>query len=145
MFIPIIKKRLAVVFLSLAGIPGLLAQTAGSVSGHLTDPSGAQLPQTEVTLIDVATSGLRTTKSTSAGDYTFTEVPPGTYSIQAKHAGFKAVQSDTFDVQVQQSVRLDFMLQVGAVTESVTVEATGALLQSDNASLGTVIDNAQVN
>jgi hypothetical protein len=145
MFNPIVKRLLAGVFLSFLAVPGLRAQTAGSISGHLTDPTGAELPQTEVTLTDVATNGSRSTRSTSAGDYTFTEVPPGTYTIQAKHVDFKVVQSDTFNVQVQQSVRLDFMLQVGAVTESVTVDATGALLQSDNASLGTVVDNAQVN
>jgi hypothetical protein len=145
MFNTRIKKMLSLAFLSLAGIPGLLGQTAGSVAGHLTDPTGAQLAQTDVVLTDVATSAFRTTKTTSAGDYTFTEVPPGTYTIQAKHAGFKAMQSDSFEVQVQQSVRLDFMLQVGAVTESVTVDTTGALLQSDNASLGTVVDNAQIN
>jgi hypothetical protein len=145
MFSPTVKKTLSIIFLSLAIAPELLAQTAGSVSGHLTDPSGAQLPQTEVTLTDVATSGSRITQSTSAGDYTFTEVPPGTYTIQAKHVGFKAVQSDSFDVQVQQSVRLDFMLQVGAVTESVTVDTSGALLQADDASLGTVINTTQIN
>jgi len=139
------KKMLFVVFLSVACIPGVLGQTAGSVAGRLTDASGAQLAQTDVTLTDVETTSTRVTKTTSAGDYTFTEVPPGTYTIQAKHPGFKALQSESFDVQVQQSVRLDFTLQVGAVTESVTVESSGALLQGDNASLGTVIDNAQVN
>ncbi|MES2391008.1 MAG: carboxypeptidase-like regulatory domain-containing protein, partial [Acidobacteriota bacterium] len=140
-----IQKMLLIVFVSLLGVPGLLAQTAGSVAGHLADPAGANLTGTEVTLTDIDTSTSRTTKSTSAGDYTFTEVPPGTYTIQAKQAGFKTVQSDSFVVQVQQSVRLDLTLQVGAVSESVTVDATGALLQADNASLGTVIDNAEVN
>ena len=140
-----IRKTLFVILLGLVGAPGLMGQTAGSIAGHLTDSSGAQLSQTEVTLTDVATSSARTTKTTSAGDYTFTEVPPGSYKLQAKHPGFKAAQSDSFELQVQQSVRLDFTLQVGEVTESVTVDASGALLQADNASLGTVIDNAQVN
>jgi len=145
MFNRSIGKMLFIALLGLVGIPGLLAQTAGSVAGRLTDPAGANLAETEVTLTDVDTTATRTTKTTSAGDYTFTEVSPGTYTIQAKHTGFKALQSDSFDVQVQQSVRLDFTLQVGAVTESITVESTGALLQADNASLGTVIDNAQIN
>jgi hypothetical protein len=145
MLIRNIGKLLFVLCLGISVCPSLFGQTAGSVAGHLTDSTGAQVPQTEVSLTEVATSSVRTTKTTSAGDYTFTEVQPGTYTIQAKHAGFKAVQSDSFEVQVQQSVRLDFTLEVGAVTESVTVDASGALLQADNASLGTVIDNAQVN
>jgi hypothetical protein len=144
-FKAIIPRLTFVVFLTLVCACGLSAQTAGSVSGRLVDPAGAKLADTEVTLTEVATNTFRTTQSTTAGDYTFTEVPPGTYAIQIKHAGFKAVQSDSFPVQVQQSVRLDFTLQIGAVTESITVTTAGALLQSDNASLGTVVDNAQIN
>ena len=131
--------------LAMSSAGHLSAQTAGSVSGHLTDPSGAVLPQTDVTLTNVGTHAERVTKSTSTGDYTFTEVPPGSYTLQVKHSGFKTSQSDAFDVQVQQSVKLDFTLQVGAVTESVDVAATGTLLQSDNATLGTVIQNKEIN
>jgi len=125
--------------------PALRAQTSGSISGHLTDPTGANLPDTDVTLTQVATGAQRTTKSTGTGDYTFTEVPPGAYTLQVKHEGFKVVRSAKFDVQIDQGVRLNFVLQVGAVTESVEVTATGALLQAENASTGTVIENAQIN
>ena len=83
--------------------------------------------------------------TTGAGDYTFTEVPVGIYTISVTHAGFKTTSSPNVEVQVQQSVRLDFSLQVGATSEAVEVQATGALLQADNASLGTVIENAQIN
>src|SRR6185437_9178588 len=114
-------------------------------SGHLTDPTGANLPDTDVTLTQVATGAQRTTKSTGTGDYTFTEVPPGAYTLQVKREGFKVVRSAKFDVQIDQGVRLNFVLQVGAVTESVEVTATGALLQAENASTGTVIENAQIN
>jgi hypothetical protein len=126
-------------------IPSLRAQTAGSISGHLVDPSGANLPDTDVTLTQVATGAVRSTKSTGTGDYTFAEVPPGVYSLQIRHEGFKVVKSDTFDVQIDQSVRLNFTLQIGAVTESVDVTATGALLQSEDASTGTVVENTVIN
>ena len=129
---------------ALAFTPVLAGQTSGGVSGHLTDQTGAVLPQTDVTLTEVATGVVRSTKSTNSGDYTFTEVPPGTYTLQAKHAGFKITQSDAFQVQVQQSVRLDFTLQIGAVTESVNVAATGTLLQVENPTLGTVIEHAEL-
>jgi len=136
---------LVAVLLVLSPTAKLSAQTAGSISGHLSDPSGAVLADTDVTLTNVGTHGTRVAKSTAAGDYTFTEVPPGTYTLQVKHAGFKASQSEAFDVQVQQSVKLDFTLQVGAVTESVDVAATGTLLQADNPTLGTVIQNKEIN
>ena len=123
-FLYAVALLLAVIY-----IPSLRAQTAGSISGHLIDPSGANLPDTDVTLTQVATGAVRTTNSTGTGDYTFAEVPPGTYSLQVRHEGFKVIRSDTFDVQIDQSVRLNFTLQIGAVTESVDVTATGALLQ----------------
>jgi len=124
---------------------GLRAQTSGSISGHLSDPSGASLPETAVALTQVATGAVRSTKSTGTGDYTFTEVPPGAYSLQVRHEGFKAIRSNTFDVQIDQSVRLNFTLQLGAITQSVVVTATGALLQVENASTGTVVENAEIN
>ena len=134
---------LALVAMVLAA-PGAWGQTAGSVSGHLADPTGASMPQTDVTLTNVGTNTSRATKSTSAGNYTFTEVPPGYYTLQVKHAGFKTEQTASFEVQVAQSVNLNFTLQVGEVTQSVEVQATGALLQSDNPTLGTVIENEQL-
>jgi hypothetical protein len=132
------------VSLALCSAVRVSAQTAGGVSGHLSDQTGASLAQTDVTLTEVATGVVRATKSTSAGDYTFTEVPPGMYTVQAKHAGFKISQSDTFEVQVQQSVRFNFTLEIGAITESVEVTASGTLLQADNPTLGTVVENAEL-
>jgi hypothetical protein len=138
-------KRSAFAFLlSFTFTHGITAQTAGGVSGHIADPTGANLPNVEVTLTETATAGVRGTVTTQAGDYTFTEVPPGMYTLQVKHTGFKTSHSDTFEVQVQQSVRLDFTLQVGSVTESVEVTTMGALLQAEDASLGTVVENAEL-
>ena len=123
----------------------LSAQTAGSISGHLNDPVGASLAQTDLTLTNVGTNTSRVTRSTDTGDYTFTEVPPGFYKVEVRHVGFKTSVSDAFEVQVAQSVKLNFTLQVGAVTQSVDVAATGALLQADNPTLGSVIETAEIN
>ena len=67
------------------------------------------------------------------------------YTLQAKDVGFKEAQSDSFEVQVQQSVRQNFTLQIGDVTQSIEVTTLGALLQSDNATLGTVVENEEIN
>jgi hypothetical protein len=131
--------------LSLSSVKQLSAQTFGNISGHVADPTGAVIPDATVTLTNVGTAAKRTTVTTQAGDYTFTAVPVGVYNIQATHAGFKSATSNNVPLQIQQSMRLDFTLEVGAVTDSVEVSATGALLQAENASLGTVVENKAVN
>jgi hypothetical protein len=123
----------------------MFAQTSGTLSGHVADATGAVIPDAAVTLINVGTGSTRTTVTTGSGDYTFPDVPPAIYKVQVTHAGFKTASSSNLELQVQQSMRQDFTMQVGAVTQSVTVEATGALLQVENASLGTVIENKSLN
>ena len=120
-------------------------QTFGNVSGQVTDTTGAAIPQADLTLTNVATGAVRSTTTTATGDYAFTAVPPAIYTIQVTHTGFKTTTSSNIQVDVQQSVRQDFTLGVGLVNESVTIEATGALLQSENASLGTVVHNESIN
>jgi carboxypeptidase family protein len=128
----------------LCAAPNLVAQTAGSIAGHLADPQGASLPDADVTLTNVDTNTSRATKSTGSGDYTFTEVPPGNYKVQAQRQGFKTSVSESFAVQVAQSVKLDLTLQIGVVTESVDVSAAGTLLQAENPTLGTVVEHAEL-
>src|ERR1035441_2496072 len=134
-----------VFILAISSAARLSAQTAGEISGHVADSTGAVIPDATITLKNVGTGTERTTVTTGAGDYTFPEVPVGVYSLRVTHAGFKNEATNNVEVQVQQSVRLDFSLQVGQVTQTVTVEATGALLQAENATLGTVVENQAVN
>jgi len=121
------------------------AQTAGTISGHVADMTGAVIPGAVVTLTNVGTDTSRSTVTTGAGDYTFPDVPPAIYKVQVTHAGFKTATSESLQLLVQQALRQDFTMSVGSVTATVTVEATGALLQVENASLGTVIENKAVN
>ena len=116
----------------------LSAQTAGSISGHVADATGAAIPDAKITLTDPATNVSRTTVTTGAGDYTFPDVPPAVYSIKVEHSGFKIVSSNV-QLQVQQSLRQNFTMSVGEVTQTVTVQSSGALLQTDNPTLGTVV------
>lgn len=121
------------------------AQTSGDISGHVADATGAVIPGANITLTNVGTGGVRTTVSTGSGDYTFTAVPVGVYKVSATHAGFKTSSSNNVTLQIQQSMRLDFTLEVGAATESIEVSATAALLQAENATIGTVVENRAVN
>ncbi len=129
--------------LSLLSASAVLAQTSGQISGHVTDSTGAAVPKVAVTLTSAATGAARSTFTTSAGDYEFPDVQPGNYTLQATHPDFKT-DTAQLELQVQQSLRQDFALQVGQVTQSVTVEATAALLQADNPTLGTVVPTQTV-
>jgi hypothetical protein len=132
-------KRIGVFLsLSLLSASAVLAQTSGQISGHVTDTTGSVIPKVAITLTNAATGAARSTFTTSAGDYEFPDVQPGNYSLQATHSDFKT-DTAQLELQVQQSLRQDFTLQVGQVTQSVTVEASAALLQSDNPTLGTVV------
>jgi len=122
----------------------LSAQTQGEITGRVTDPSGAGVPGATLTLTSVSTNAVRTTATTNTGDYTFPSLAPGFYNLKTEHTGFKSAASNNVEVQVQQTVRLDVALQVGQMTDSVDVSALADLLQSENASVGTVIENKGV-
>src|SRR6185436_12143170 len=101
---------------------------------------GSAVPGSTITLTNTATNATRTTESNSEGLYRFTPVPPGAYNLKVEHQGFKATNTANIEVQVQQTVRLDLTLQVGQVTESIEVSASAALLQAENATVGSVVE-----
>ena len=78
-----------------------------------------------------------------AGDYAFPSLPPGIYTVRAERAGFKTLVRTHVEIQVQQNARIDFELQVGQVSESVEVVAS-ALMVTENATVGTVIENKRI-
>ena len=116
----------------------------GKVVGSITDSSGAAVPQANIALTNTNTNALRSTVTTESGNYSFPSLPPGTYDIRVEHTGFKAEISKDILVQVQQSVRLDFALQVGQLSQAVEVAAAADLLQAENATVGTVIGNKSI-
>jgi len=116
----------------------------GEITGRVSDPSGAGVPDSALTLTSTATGAVRQANSGSDGFYSFPSLPPGFYTLKAEHPGFKVSTSNNVEVQVQQTVRLDFTLQVGQVSESVEVSANADLLQAENATLGSVVSNASI-
>src|ERR1051326_7530594 len=100
----------------------LYGQTFGEVTGRVTDPSGAVIPGASVALTNVNTNAVRNAVTAEAGAYTFPSVPPGFYRLRTELSGFKAGVSEPFEVQVQQVVRLDMVLQLGQISETVEVD-----------------------
>ncbi|MBV9034493.1 MAG: carboxypeptidase regulatory-like domain-containing protein, partial [Acidobacteriaceae bacterium] len=122
----------------------MAGQTFGEITGHVSDASGASVPQANISLTNTSTNALRTTVSTDSGDYSFPSLPPGTYNVRVERSGFKAEISRDVVVQVQQSVRLDFALQIGQLSQAVEVAAAADQLQAENATVGTVIGNKSI-
>ena len=135
------KKLLVVAALAGFSVCCLYAQTFGEVTGRVTDPSGAVIPGASVALTNVNTNAVRNAVTAEAGAYTFPSVPPGFYRLRTELAGFKAAVSEPFEVQVQQVVRLDMVLQLGQISETVEVAATADLLQAETATVGAVVEN----
>src|SRR2546421_862841 len=118
----------------------LYSQTAGTVVGLVTDSSGGAVAGATITLTDKATSTPRTTTSNEAGRYIFANVNPGTYDIKVTMKGFRQSAVTGQDVSVGQTLTVNVTLEVGAMAETVEVKvATGAELQTENATMGSVV------
>jgi hypothetical protein len=115
----------------------------GTVSGTVTDPSGAVLPGVNVTLSEISTSSTRTATTNDAGKYFFANVDPGQYNISLSKEGFATTKSQ-LEVKVGTATTLNLALQVGTPTTTVEVQATGTELQTMNATIGNTLDSVAI-
>src|SRR5213078_3186138 len=121
-----------------------LAQTQASISGVIHDPTGAVIPGVTVTVTNPATNFVRAAISNEAGVYNLPVLQPGRYNIKVELPGFRTITQNDVELQIQQSARLDFTLQVGDVSQTVEVSGTAALIASENATVVTVIENKRI-
>jgi hypothetical protein len=128
------------------GIQMCSAQTiSGNISGRVVDPSGAAIPNAQVTLTNQLTSQRLTTKTEAAGNFAFVSVQPGTFTISVSAAGFKAF--DKRDLHLTASERLSagtLPLEVGAATQTVTVTAESTPVQSQSGERSAVLDSNEI-
>src|ERR1700720_4036791 len=110
-----------------------------SIVGTIRDSTGSVVPGVAVKVINQATNATENLQTDSAGDYSATNLTPGTYSVEAEKSGFTRRVYRDFVVQVAQVARLDITLAVGAVEQTVEVTGETPLLQTENASVGQVI------
>jgi outer membrane receptor protein involved in Fe transport len=123
----------------------LCAQSStASVNGTIRDASGAVAPGVALTLRNVETGVERQGASNEAGVYVFVNILPGSYTLEAAKEGFTTSRLAPFRLAVNQTATLDFTLNVGALGQSVNVEATGAEIQSSTSELGAVVNYRQV-
>ena len=136
---------LSICFLLLCAISTAMGQAGrGSISGVVSDPSGAVVHGAAVTALDHATGIALHTTTNTAGLYSFVSLTPAIYTVTASQKGFETVAQDNVVVTVDQVTTINIALQVGNVTTTVTVESTSALADTTNSTVGQLIDSAAI-
>jgi outer membrane receptor protein involved in Fe transport len=133
--------------ISLLSAAALLAQSeagAGIISGSVTDPSGAAVAGARVTATSTATGFQRTAETTEGGIFTLVRLPAGPYDVTVEKQGFKLLRRSGVVVNVGSVTPLDARLEIGAVTESVTVTAETGVVETTRSQTSTVVDEKLV-
>jgi Carboxypeptidase regulatory-like domain/TonB dependent receptor len=117
----------------------------GTIRGTVRDNTGAVVPGATVTIRDEGTSLSQTAKTGENGTYVFTPLKIGTYTVEVEQAGFKRERRSALQLSIQQQLVVDFELSVGEVSTEVNVTATAPLLQTENGSVGQVIETKSIN
>ena len=121
------------------------ATSNSTVSGQVTDPQGASLPDTDIKLVERSTNTVLTTKSNVDGRYAFVNVSPGLYQVLFTKSGFQTYRIDNQKVDIGSSITLNGTLQLGSTSTTVEVQAQSAAeLQTSSASVGTTMSNKEV-
>ena len=116
----------------------------GRVSGRVLDPAGAAVPNIEVTALNPATGVRTVSKTNDAGVYELPFLNPGVYTLLASAPGFRSYERTNLEVRVADRLTVDISLEVGQVTESVTVSGQASLLETSTASVGRVVDTKRI-
>ncbi|MEO7653501.1 MAG: carboxypeptidase-like regulatory domain-containing protein, partial [Bryobacteraceae bacterium] len=138
-------KLLVISLLTALSVPALYSQaiTANAV-GTVSDPTGAVVPGAKVTIRNAQTNQARIANTDAAGNYEFSFLPIGAYTLSVEAAGFQKSEVGQFRLSVDQVARVDIKMTLGQAAETVQVQASAILMQTENATVGTVIDSQKV-
>ena len=139
--IPFLLVLTVSAFLS-SSVRGQLATS--TISGVVSDPSGAVVPRAIVTIMDLGTRAARSTETDQGGTYQIADLRPGKYSLEVKKNDFKRLNLQGITLLASQQAVLNVKLAVGPIREQVTVEANISQLESSTAQLGAVIDGREL-
>jgi hypothetical protein len=138
------KSILALVGILVVFFQASAQTTTGSITGVVTDPAGASIPGSSLTLTNLDTAQVRKQTTNDNGTYTFPALPPGRYRVLVEHTGFKRIVQEPIEVQVQQTVALNLTLEVGQVSQTLEVTGHAELLDPATSSLSQVVENREV-
>jgi hypothetical protein len=117
----------------------------GTILGTIRDATGAVIPGARVTIANEATSFTQTTTTSGSGNYVFTPLRIGTYSVAVEQPGFKKERKTGLELNIQQQLVVDFTLEPGEVATTVDVTGQAPILQTENGSVGQVVGRESVN
>ena len=140
-----VQRSLLLITLLLVALPPAFGQlTTADIVGTATDATGAVVPNASVTLTNLATHDQRTANTNQSGDFTFTLLPAGHYTITVKASGFKASTTSDLAVEAGDRARADAHLQTGGESETVEVSAQTPLLQAESATVSSTVTEKAV-
>jgi outer membrane receptor protein involved in Fe transport len=114
--------------------------TTGTITGTVTDSTGAVVAGAKVTIRDTDTNSVHSAITSDAGTYTVTQLAPGPYSISVEMSSFKGFRQDNFVLAIDQTAQVNAQLQAGAQQDTILVTSSEPVIQTDNSSVGSVID-----
>ena len=143
-------RRFGVIFLAaiaslvLTPTVGHSQSVYGTVTGTVTDTSGAMVGDVNVTLTNLDTKEARSIETNASGNYTFVNILPGRYRLEGGKAGFKKLVREPIVVQIESGLRVDLALEVGELNQTIEVTAETPLIQTGTSSLGQVVESRSV-
>src|ERR1700722_20375589 len=139
------KRYLAVFFAFLSfSLPSIAQNAHGSITGQVTDPSGAVIPKAAVTVTNTDTGAIAHVVTSNGGFYTAPELPSGPYKVAVDATGFKSFVRDGIQLDAQQNATINIKLAVGQTTETVNVSSDAPLIDMADASTGQVLTTEEV-
>src|SRR5262245_41590068 len=117
---------------------------SGTIVGFVRDTTGAVIPKAAVSIRNLGTNLSQTDATGESGEYSFSYIPPGNYEIRATKTGFRASVVPNVKLDTGATFRVDISLQVGEVSESVEVQATAPIIQTEEASVGHLVEQKRI-
>lgn len=137
-------KHFVLFLLVLVGSYAYAQESRGSITGQVTDPTGATVSNAAVTVTSTDTGAISRVNSTQEGFYTVPGLLPGGYTVRVTDQGFKAFERAGITLQTQQNLTINVKLEIGAASEQITVTSAPPLIDTADASVGQVLTTEQV-
>lgn len=117
---------------------------SGTINGYVSDTAEAFIPGAKVTITNTGTGAVTSRTTDEAGLYVATNLPPGTYSVAVEAPGFRRTVQENVELRIDSAVRVDLRLELGAVTEQVTVSGAAPILKTEKTDVGQYIPEQQL-
>lgn len=137
--------HIRILILTLSCVLAALSQvTTATIAGLVTDRSGAAVPNAQITATNVDTNFSRSASSDETGQYAIRFLPTGAYRVEVASSGFKSFTQTGITLDINRTARVDAVLEIGAISESVSVSADAPLVNTTTTSIGRTVDNTEI-